>query len=523
MFWVDNIVNQIQKKFHKEIDAGEELVIRDEKTGSGRIHVGSMVGVAMHGTIADALSEANIPNKFFYEINDTAPMDGLPKDLNQEEYKKHMGKPLFSIPAPDKKSKNFPEYFAKEFISVIHDVGFNPEIYYSSELYFSGRMNDVIRIALEKADIIRKIYKDISGSHKDSDWLPLNAICEKCGKVGTTKVTSFDGKKIKYICQKDSVDWAQGCEHEGEISPFDGNATLPWKVEWAAKFKVMNVRVEGAGKDHYTKGGSREVADHISHEVFSYEPPFGIQNEFFLIDGKKMSSSKGNASSSREIADLLPASIFRLVLIKNIKQQINFKPNGDAIPILFDTYDRLAEKFFNGVKDDDTRLFKFIHPKSLELKKRFLPRFSQIAFLIQMPHLSLEDEVERMKGSKLTKEDLEELNLRAKYAKHWISTYAPEDYKFELQKEIPKVSFSDKQKRALGKVLDYVMSNKKLDGQEMHTKLHEIRKDSNIEPKEFFSSIYLSFMGKESGPKAGWFLSVLDRDFLIKRLKETIK
>jgi lysyl-tRNA synthetase, class I len=62
-----------------------------------------------------------------------------------------------------------------------------------------------------------------------------------------------------------------------------------------------------------------------------------------------------------------------------------------------------------------------------------------------------------------------------------------------------------------------------LDGQELHTKLHDIKKESGIAPKELFSAIYISFLGKDSGPKAGWFLSVLDKDFLERRLEEVIK
>ena len=44
-----------------------------------------------------------------------------------------------------------------------------------------------------------------------------------------------------------------------------------------------------------------------------------------------------------------------------------------------------------------------------------------------------------------------------------------------------------------------------------------------VEPKEFFSAFYLSLLGKDSGPKLGWFLSVLDKEFLEKRLEEVSK
>ena len=160
------------------------------------------------------------------------------------------------------------------------------------------------------------------------------------------------------------------------------------------------------------------------------------------------------------------------------------------------------------------------------IKNRFLPRFSQIAFLAQMPHMNIEEEVEKIKGEPLTGSDKKEIKLRVEYANNWLKVYAPENYKYELQEDsIPKEAsnLSNEQKQVLGKVLEYVKSERNLDGQELHSKIHEIRKESDIEPKELFSAIYLSFLGKESGPKAGWFLSVLDKGFLEKRLEEVTK
>jgi lysyl-tRNA synthetase class 1 len=99
---------------------------------------------------------------------------------------------------------------------------------------------------------------------KVASGLPVNIICEKCGKVSTTRALSFDGEKVTYECA--DLDWTKGCGYTGAVSPFDGNAKLPWKVEWAAKFLVFGVDVEGAGKDHSTKGGSRNIADEISRQ-----------------------------------------------------------------------------------------------------------------------------------------------------------------------------------------------------------------------------------------------------------------
>jgi lysyl-tRNA synthetase class 1 len=528
MFWADKITEEIKQKYEKKIASKKLLIIRDEKTMSGRVHVGSLRGVAIHGIISEILNEQKIKNQYLFEINDFDPMDGLPVYLDQKKFQPYMGMPLCNVPSPDGKAKNYAEYFAQEFTQVIKEAGFTPEHYRSSDLYKQGKYNEVIKIALENAIKIKEIYKKVSGSEKAEAWMPIQMICRKCGKIGTTFPTLFDGKEVEYVCMENMVSWAKGCGYHGKNSPFDGNAKLPWKVEWAAKFKVLGVDIEGAGKDHSTRGGSREIADTIARDIFDQQPPFNIPYEFFQVGGKKMSSSKGAGSSSKEIADLLPPELLRLLLLgKDPKKVIEFIPDGDTIPILYDLYDKMAESYFGNEKNEFSGIFKLLHiSREEKMKTRFLPRFSQMAFIVQTLHLDNYAAVEKMKGEPLTQEDKEEVDYRAKYIKRWLEKFAPEDYRYELQeKEIPAgaQNFSAEQKKALGMILQYIQSQEKLDGQALHTKLHEIKEQTGINPKDLFSAIYLSFLGKPSGPKAGWFLSVLDREFLERRLKEVIK
>jgi lysyl-tRNA synthetase class 1 len=525
MFWADKIVLDIKEEYKEKIKSGKPLIIRDEKTASGRVHVGSLRGVAIHGIISEILSEEKINNKYLYEINDFDPMDGIPSYLPKEKYEEYMGKPLCSIPSPDGKAKNYAEYFAEEFISVIDKIGFKPEYYRSSDLYKSGKFNEAIKDAILNAEKIREIYKKVSGSQKTEEWLPIQIICENCGKISTTRGISFDGKEVEYICEENLVTWTKGCGFKGKRSPFDGNAKLPWKVEWAAKFKVLDVDVEGAGKDHSTKGGSRDISEAICQEVFNHKPPFNIPYEFFQVGGKKMSSSKGAGLSSFEIGELLPPELIRFLLLgKDPKRVIDFIPDGDTIPVLYDNYDKFAEEYFSNAEGDYKRIFFLMHtPENRnKINQRFLPRFSQIAFLVQMPHIDTIEAVEKMKGDKLTDDDKIEISYRSKFALGWIKKYAPEDFKFELQDKVPEsaTSFSDIQKSALKSLSEYIKSQEILSGQDLHTKLHEIRKETDINPQDFFKAIYQSILGKESGPKAGWFLSVLDKKFLEKRLEE---
>ena len=244
---------------------------------------------------------------------------------------KYMGHPLCNIPSPEPGYENFAELYGQEYVSVLDQVGFGATVYRASELYRSGQMNEQIKTALDNKDTIREIYKRVSKSEKPEDWYPLNVICEKCGSLSATKITSWDGEMVTYSCSSETIDWADGCGHDGKISPFDGNAKFPWKVDWPAKFVAKNVHFEGGGKDHYSKGGARQVAEVISKEVFRHEPPYGVFNEFFLIGGKKMSSSKGSGATAVAMTELLPPHILRLLLLKTpINRQISFDPEGDS-------------------------------------------------------------------------------------------------------------------------------------------------------------------------------------------------
>ena len=250
-FWADKTRQEIEERFAAKIAGKKPIIIRDEKTASGRMLCSAMRGAVIHCAISEILSEKKINNTLLWELNDTDSFRKIHVNLDEEKYKEYLGMPLYKLPSPEEGSKNFPEYFAKEFIEVMSYLGFTPTYYRTSDAYRDGKFNEVIKIALLKAPVIRGIYKKVSGSVKDEDWLPLMVICEKCGKIGTTKTISFDGAKVSYICAKDTVKWASGCSHEGEISPFDGIGTLPGKVEWVARFICFNVEVGGGGKEVY--------------------------------------------------------------------------------------------------------------------------------------------------------------------------------------------------------------------------------------------------------------------------------
>ncbi len=518
MFWVDEIVEDIIKKF-PEI---ESFLINDSTTPSGHAHIGSLRGVIIHDLIRRALEEKGKKAIFQFGFDDFDPMDGRPVYID-ESFDKYMGEPLCNIPAPDGKSKSFAEQYANELIEVFNGLGIHPKSFRTSILYREGKFNDAIKIVLDNAAEIRRIYKEIGRSDKGFDWYAFQVLCPKCKKIGTTKVTGWDGKEVSFTCEENLVTWAKGCGYKGKISPFDGNGKMPYKVEWPSKWFSMGIDIEGEGKDHFAASGTRDVADAIYHEVFKKEPPYDIRYEFFLIEGAKMSSSKGLGTTSKDMYDFLPANILRFLFIRTkYKRAIDFKPEGDAVPLLYDEFDRCAVLFQNDPKNDLSRAYYYTELGLEKEKPKYLLRFSKIAYMLQMPRVDIMKYAEDEKKSKLTAVELDEIKNRIEIAKMWLQKFAPENYKFTIQDKLPEVAknLNDQQKEFLKKIAG-VIEAENLSGEDLHHKIHDIKNEMKINPKEAFSAIYLAFIGKDSGPQAGWLLASLDKDFVLKRLQET--
>src|SRR3989344_2499867 len=524
MIWADRIASEIKERFAKEIEAKQPLIIRDEKTLSGRVHVGSLRGIVIHGLIAQVLHEQGIAAKFLFELNDFDPMDGLPVSVDEKIYRPHMGKPLYAVPASEPGHENYPMVFGDEIRRVVERLTLPIEFYSLLPLYRAGKFNDVIREALESAAKIRTIYKEVSGGGKPDDWFPLSVICEKCGKSGPTQVIGWDGTNVSYTCKQHYVAWAEGCGHTGTVSPFDGKAKLPWKVEWPAKWKVLGVNIEGAGKDHSAAGGSRQIGRRISEEVFHYQNPYDIPYEFFNIGGKKMSASKGLGASAKEVSDLLPPTLLKLLMMRTIPNRpIDFDPEGKTIPNLFDEYDRLSDHYFKKHKEPDedfARTFKLTHLEPMkEPEDIWQMRFTILAFVLQMPHLSLVEEAEKLKGSPLSPTEKEALEERASSVRYWLQTLAPDEYKYTILTELPKNLMLDPEQKKVLSSLAEALSNPTLpwEGPSIHERIHAVKEKVGIAPKNLFEPIYQIFLGRSSGPQVGWFLSTFDRNEVVSR------
>jgi lysyl-tRNA synthetase, class I len=524
MFWADELAASV----------GGRQVVNDSKTPSGTVHVGSLRGPVVVDTIARALRSAGREVELRYGVDDLDPMDAQAL-LTPDAIERSMGVPLAHVPDPEGDCHaSYARHFAGVFIDTFDGLGVRPDTYYwMSEVYGSGAMDPYLRRALEAAPTIRDIYRRVANVSHPDDWHPAMVICESCGRIGTTIVTGWDGERVRYECRPDLRDWATGCGHAGEVSPFGGRAKMPYNVDWAAKWDLFGVTIEPAGKDLSTAGGSRDRSDAIAREVFGNEPPLNVPYEFLNIGGRKMSTSKGLGASAAQIADVIPPEQLRLLFLRpKPNTAIEFDPDGtDAIPRLFDESDRLAaatagREVRGELPLHHQRIFacSLVEPDADVAAEAaaYRPAFAHLALLEQIPGVDVVERVAAEKGAALTPREVAIVEERRRAARAWLASYAPDQARLAVEHDgLPAAVVElDEAQRAYLESLGAALEASEWSGEALQATIFATAKGSGLPAGRAFAALYLAFLGRSSGPRAGWLLAALDRGFVLSRIRD---
>ena len=539
--WADQIASEVKKrveedpKLKKAVKETGYYLIYDEKTPSGIIHVGSGRGWVIHDVVAKAMRKIGINAKFVLSSDDIDPYDKPNKELD-ESWNKYLGMPFRNIPSPVEGYENFAEYYFMLCVEKFEELGIEAEIESTGEQYEKGVFNKAIKTILDNHKKVQDVYKEMYGDDVEAGKkIPFNVICENCGKIATTLSTDWDPKTemISYECRKDVVEWASGCDHKGKISPYNGNGKFPWKVEWPAKWISKGVVCEYAGKDHFTKGGSRSFGVKLCHELFDFPPPYpstrfmtGKGYEFFQIGGKKMSTSKGRGVSFVEMTKILPANLIRFLLIKpRPNAVIDFDPYDDNnITFLYDRYDKAERIYFDIDKADEkekkiqSRIYELSYVGEIPNKIPTQIPLKFAAIVIQIAMNNEEKAIEILQNMKHLPEKLEgaerhSVLQRLNDAKRWINKFASDNNKFQLNEKInaSELKFDHKVKKALQLVVKR-LEEKTWQDKELHDEFYKICEKLELENKEFFKGAYILLIGKEKGPLLAKFVLAVGLD-----------
>jgi len=107
-------------------------------------------------------------------------------------------------------------------------------------------------------------------------------------------------------------------------------------------------------------------------------------------------------------------------------------------------------------------------------------------------------------------------------ARAWLEAYAPERARLAVQRDaLPAAAAeADDDQRtylaALAPALEAVAWN----GEALQAAIFAKATERDLPAGRAFAALYLAFLGRTSGPRAGWLLAALDRGFVLGRLRE---
>jgi lysyl-tRNA synthetase class 1 len=132
--------------------------------------------------------------------------------------------------------------------------------------------------------------------------------------------------------------------------------------------------------------------------------------------------------------------------------------------------------------------------------------------------------VETEKGTQLTEPEVAILRERVAAAHAWLETYAPESARIAIQDELPGAAaeMTDDMRRYLRAVAIAAETLPEYpDGAQWQNLLFDAAVGLGMRTnRDSFAAIYRAFIGRDSGPRAGWLLASLDKDFVVRRLLE---
>lgn len=519
MHWVD-------VESEKLLEFSKKHVIATGITPSGDIHVGNMREILTGEVITRGLKGRGAEAELIY-IGDT--IDPLRKvyPFLDDSYKKHVGKPLSDIPCPCGDHGSYAEHFLNPFLEAARTLGIEAKALLTHEMYAQGMYAEASKKILDNAEKVREILQEVSKRDMPKDWFPYNPKCSECGRLTTSKVIGYEFPFVSYKCS---------CGYEGKSDLRKDDGKLPWRVDWPARWWFLGVTFEPFGKDHAAAGGSYDTAKRISEEIFKMNAPQYVVYEWIQLKGKgAMSSSKGVVVSAVSMLKMTPPEVFRFfVLRNNPNKHLDFDP-GLGILNLVDEYDTTERRYFEGSSDDKSKRIEKIEEdleRTYELSQPFnIP--SELPLHIPYRHLvgivqikddfkGILDILKRTEHFEILG-DMDEKHLRQRIecVKFWLDNFAPNNVKFSIPKEPPTITFEADSKKYLQEL------SARLDQGEwtpdvIHNTIYELAQGRGLKSKKAFQLIYQTILNQNHGPRLGYFLSTLDKEFVVKRINEVI-
>jgi len=521
--WYDKTAFEIVER-ERKLDRNLDRIRTEMGFGaSGIPHVGSVSDAIRSYAVTVALQAQDYRSELIAFCDDKDGLRkvpvGLPKSLS-----KFLGFPVTSVPDPYKCHKSFGEHSSSLLLEALDRCGVKYTFMSARDVYARGLLNNEIKTIFSNAKRVGEIIREEVGQEKFEEALPYFAVCGNCGRIYTTKAYEYLPKedKVLYSCEGMEIKGQrfEGCGHRGEADYTKGEGKLVWKVEFAARWKALDIRFEAYGKDI---ADSVRVNDRICQEILKWEPPFHARYELFLAKGgKRFSKSMGTVFTPQEWFRYgSPQSLILLMLKRFVGAR---SISVLDIPAYMNEFDELEDTYFGKKQVSDRReftklagLYKYCWWLKPPRQLRIHPPYNLVTYLAKVAPVGKETEYMAQKlreyGYLKEGEAPPDLRERMDYALNWNRDF------MEIR-ETPIV-LSGEERKAITELIEILQTE--ADENQIQGAIFNIARKHNIQPSQFFKVLYTILLGTPAGPRLGPYIIAMGRQNVIEALERALK
>ncbi|CAM9928163.1 unnamed protein product [Chrysoparadoxa australica] len=504
--WADMTADRIIKQLGDK----DAYTVASGITPSGVVHFGNFREVITVDFVARALRARGKKVRFIFSWDDYDTFRKIPKNMpKQDELEKFMFQPIVDTPDPYGERESYAAHHEGNFESQLEKVGIAVEPLYQAKKYRAGEYVQGIKTALDKTEDIKGILNQFRKEPLAADWLPVSVYCSQCNTDNKIVNKKWDGTTLAYECEN--------CGNKSqEVLAETSRLKLPWRVDWPMRWAHEKVDFEPGGKDHSSQGGSFSTAKDIV-KLFDWKAPIYLQYDFVSIKGGggKMSSSSGEVVTVNDVLNVYEPEMVRWIFA-SYKSNVDFAVSFDLDVIkTYEDFDR-QERLAYGVEEGNEkkvamakRVYELSQIQEQPKEMPFQPSFRHLTNVLQINDGNLDQAREYYKNEIKNERDERRFTQRSQCALHWLKNFAPEDFKFSINKEAPKIDIDATKKNYLEDVVKG-LDEKSFDTDEsLNDFLYEVMHSHELKPMDIFPLCYEILISKPKGPKLAGFMNTI--------------
>jgi lysyl-tRNA synthetase class 1 len=527
LFWADQLAFGVTRKFPDE----DTYVCASGISPSGLVHAGNFREIITTDFVVKALKNRGEDVRFIYSWDDYDRFRKVPSNV-PDEFEKYIGLPLSEVPDPEGCHDSYADHFEARLEEELEGMHMDIEFIRQSEMFQKGEYADLIKKAMNNREEVKEILDEYRKEPKEEPYFPLRVYCTECGK-DFTEVEEYDGEyRVEYYCKECEEDQSIDFKEHDSVKP-------PWRVDWPMRWEYEGVDFEPAGKEHSAAGGSRDTGNELAEKIFDKEPPVHQMYEFVTKDGGKISSSSGeDVFTITELKKVYSPEMIRF-LFSNTKPNKAFEIPFEDEEIFqrYEKFDEIEHQYFNPDELDNDRERK--HRKRVyEMAMVEIPDeepvrvpFKHAAFIAQtIPREKWESRgIKSLKRTghlpeELSDKDKQRTLERLGRAKNWARDYAPDEYVYSINYEVPKEvveKLSEDEAEAAGLLAEMLEKESWEDQDDLDGKIFDVKEESELGTGEFFNAIYAILLSREQGPRLSRLIMSIGAEESAEILKQT--